>query len=254
MSEKVCPSCGKTGKAGMKYCMYCGEKLEEKDEWFSEEKPEETQLESFHEASEEISGKEEIPEDIKYQLELRTKLEELIGERSELTREIDRMMEGLSGDISIEEYKNRIKNLKNRVAELKKEEKDIEKLIKPLPLEKTSKEKEELKARLDKLKEVYRSKEISNETFEKLRKEYEKELEEVKKRHRIEKDRVESWIAQLEKERKNIQETLELLYARHKTGELSEGEYQKKKEELEKTLNRTQISLENLKIEVRQWG
>ncbi|MGQ9719799.1 MAG: hypothetical protein ACUVXA_00555 [Candidatus Jordarchaeum sp.] len=255
MSEKVCPGCGKASKAAMKYCMYCGTSLEEKDEWFSEEKIETPGLETLKETLEEnAEEKEEIPEDIRNQLELRAKLEEIIGETSALTGEIDKLMEGLSGDISIDDYKNKIKTLKNKVAELKKEREDVEKLIKPLPLEQASREKEELKERLEKLKEVYKSKEISNETFEKLRQEYESEFDEIKKKHKIEKEKVENWIVQLEKERKRIQEEIELLYARHKTGEMAEKDYQKNKESLKKQFDRTQISLENLRIEVRQWG
>ncbi|MFB0563173.1 MAG: hypothetical protein ACETWM_18385 [Candidatus Lokiarchaeia archaeon] len=254
MSEKVCPSCGKTSKAGMKYCMYCGTGLEEKDKWFSEEKAGTPELESFQEIVEKPVDNEEIPEDTRNQLELRAKLEEIIGETAALTGEIDRLMEELSGDISIDEYKNKIKALKNKVAELKKEREEVENLIKPLPLEQASREKEELKDRLAKLKEVYKSKEISNETFEKLRKEYESEFEGIKRKHKKEKGKVENWIVQLEKDRKKTQEEIELLYARHKTGEVTEEEYQKNKEELKKEFNKIQISLENLRIEIRQWG
>nr|MDO8079936.1 CdvA-like protein [Candidatus Freyarchaeota archaeon] len=254
MSEKICPRCGKPSKVGMKYCMYCGASLEKKDDWFAEEKVVISDFEPVQETIEEPLGVEEIPEDIKTQLELRTKLEEIIRETSTLTGEIDKLMEGLSGDISIEEYKNEIKTLKNRVMELRREREEVEKLIKPLPLEQLSRDKEELRERLDKLKGVYKSKEITTETFEKLRKEYESEFDEIKKKHRIEKDRVENWIVKLEKDRKKIQEEIELLYARYKTGEVTEKEYQKSKEELKKQFNRTQTSLENFRMEIRQWG
>jgi len=196
MSEKVCPNCGKTSEAGMNYCMYCGTKLEEKPTPLSEEKKETSMGESTQEIPETLVEEDKIPQDIRTQLELRAKLEEIIGETSVLKGEIDRLMEELSGEISIEEYKNKIKVLKSKVVELKKEREDVESLLRPLPLEQVAKEKEELKERLTKLKEVYRAKEISEETFERLRKEY----------------------------------------------------------ELKKELNRTQISLENLRIEIRQWG
>ncbi len=255
MSEKVCPSCGKKSKAGMKYCMYCGTSLEEQDEWFGEGKAKPPELESLQEDIEEpVENEEEIPQDTRNQLELRAKLEEIIGETSALTGEIDKLMEGLSGDISIDEYKNKIKALKNKVAELKIEREEVENLIKPLPLEQASIKKDELKERLEKLKEVHKSKEVSNETFEKLRKEYESEFEDIKRKHKKEKEKVENWVVQLEKDRKKIQEEIELLYARHKTGEVTEEEYQKNKESLKKQFNKTQISLENLRIEVRQWG
>lgn len=254
MSLKTCPKCGKTSKVGMKYCMYCGASLEKKDEWFVKEKVEISNFEPAQEIIEEPLVTEEIPEDIQTQLELRARLEEIIGETSTLTGEIDKLMEGLSGDISVEDYKNEIKTLKNRVLELRKEREEVEKLIKPLPLEQLSQEKEGLRERLDKLKGVYKSKEISSETFEKLRKEYESEFDEIKKKHRREKDRVENWIVKLEKERKKIQEEIELLYARYKTGELTDKEYQKTKEELKKQFNNTQKNLENFRMEIRQWG
>ncbi len=254
MSEKVCPNCGKTSEAGMNYCMYCGTKLEEKPTPLSEEKKETSMGESTQEIPETLVEEDKIPQDIRTQLELRAKLEEIIGETSVLKGEIDRLMEELSGEISIEEYKNKIKVLKSKVVELKKEREDVESLLRPLPLEQVAKEKEELKERLTKLKEVYRAKEISDETFERLRKEYESEFEKAKKKHKVEKEKVKNWIAQLEKDRKKIQEELELLYARYKTGEIPEEEYQKNKDELKKELNRTQISLENLRIEIRQWG
>jgi chromosome segregation ATPase len=254
MSEKACPRCGKPSKVGMKYCMYCGASLEKKDAWFAEEKVEISDFEPAKETIEEPLGVEEIPEDIKAQLELRTKLEEIIGETSTLTGEIDKLMEGLSGEISVEEYKSEIKTLKNRVMELRREREEVEKLIKPLPLEQLSREKEGLRERLEKLKSVYKSKEISSETFEKLRKEYESEFDEIRKKHRREKDRVENWIGTLEKERKKIQEEIELLYARYKTGELTDKEYQETKEELKKQFNKTQKSLENFRMEIRQWG
>ncbi|WXG40183.1 MAG: zinc-ribbon domain-containing protein [Candidatus Freyarchaeum deiterrae] len=263
MSVKLCPSCGKPSKTGMKYCMYCGTSLEKKDDWFNEgkkadwypeEKKEIPKIEPPPAPVKEPVEVDEIPEDIKTQLELRSKLEEIIGETSNLTGDIDKLMEGLSGEISIEDYKNKIKALKNRVIELKKEREEVEKLIKPLPLEQLLRQREGLKDRLEKLKEVYKSKEITNETFEKLRKEYESEFDEIKKKHRIEKDRVENWIADLERDRKKNQEELELLYARYKTGEVNENEYQKNKEELKKELKKTQVSLENFRVEMRQWG
>jgi chromosome segregation ATPase len=239
--------------------MYCGASLEKKNEWGKDEwlalgKAETSEVKPKPVPIEEPVGVEDIPQDIKTQLELRSKLEEIIGETSNLTGEIDKLMEGLSGEISIDEYKNKIKTLKNRVIELKKEREEVEKLIKPLPLEQLLRQREGLKERLEKLKEVYKSKEISNETFEKLRKEYESEFDEIKKKHRVEKDKVENWIAKLEINRKKTQEELELLYARYKTGEVKENEYQNKKEELKKELNRTQTSLENFRIEIRQWG
>ncbi|MEM2145583.1 MAG: CdvA-like protein [Candidatus Jordarchaeaceae archaeon] len=253
MSEKGCPRCGKPVKVGMKYCMYCGASLEKKDNLLAEQKVEildkPTQV-----TVEEPLVEEEIPEDIKTQLDLRTKLEEIIGETSTLSGEIDKLMEGLSGEISVEEYKNEIKTLKNRVLELRREREEVEKLIKPLPLEQLARNKEELRERLEKLKGVYKSKEISTETFEKLRKEYESEFDEIRRKHRREKDRVENWIAKLEKDRKKIQEQIELLYARYKTGELTDKEYQKEKEDLKNQFNRTQSSLENLRMEIRQWG
>jgi len=254
MSEKVCPNCGKPSKAGMKYCMYCGASLEKKDDWFGEEKRGISEFEPAQETIEQPLGEEEIPEDIKTQLELRTKLQEITSETSSLTADIDKLMEGLSGDISIDEYKNEIKNLKNRVMDLRKEREEVEKLIKPLPLEQLSKDKEGLRERLDKLKGVYKSKEVTTETYEKLRKEYESEFDDIKKKHRIEKDRVENWIAKLEKDRKKIQEETELLYARYKTGEVTEKEYQKSREDLKKQFNITQTSLENFRIELRHWG
>lgn len=254
MTEKRCPRCGKPSKVGMKYCIYCGASLEKKDDLSTEQKVEPLDFKSTQTTVEEPLVEEEIPEDIKTQLELRTKLEEIIGETSTLSGEIDKLMEGLSGDISIEEYKNEIKTLKNRVLELKREREEVEKLIKPLPLEQLARNKEELRERLEKLKGVYKSKEISTETFEKLRKEYESEFDEIRRKHRREKDKVENWIAKLEKDRKKIQEQIELLYARYKTGELTDKEYQKEKEDLKKQFNRTQSNLENLRMEIRQWG
>ncbi|MBS7247470.1 MAG: hypothetical protein QXW47_00760 [Candidatus Jordarchaeales archaeon] len=229
MDKLSCPSCGKTVTKG-RYCAFCGAEL-------------------LHEnAEEEISG------DVLEQLRLRKRIEEVTGEIAFLRSEIDKLTEQISEGKNIEEYALRVKELREKIKLVKEERKALEEKLKPLPLEKVAEERANLEKRIKRLETLREKGEISDETYEKLKKEYSEKLDQFKEEHYRQVIKIEKWIEQLKKRIKRLKNDSELIYARYMTGELTKEEYMREKEKLNKELETNSFHVEMLEFLLRKYS
>ncbi|MBS7288070.1 MAG: CdvA-like protein [Candidatus Freyarchaeota archaeon] len=199
-------------------------------------------------------GSEEIPNNVLEQLRIRKRIEEIAGEMAFLRNEIDKLTEQISEGRNIEEYALRVKELKEKIKLVKSERSSLEEKLKPLSLEKIAEERMNLEKRIKRLETIHERKEISDETYEKLKKEYGERLEQLKEEHYRQVIKVEKWIEQLKRKIKRIKNDSELLYARYMTGELTKEEYAKEKEKLSKELETNNIYAEMLELLLKKWS
>ncbi len=223
MNEVTCPSCNKKVAKG-RYCAFCGAEL-------------------FQESTE-----EEIPGDILEQLRIRKRIEEITGEMAFLRGEIDKLTKQISEGKNIEDYILRVNELKEKVKLVKGERKSLEEKLKPLPLEKVAEERSSLEKRIQRLEALREKGEISDDTYERLKKEYSERLDQLKEEHYKQVIKIEKWLEQLKKRIKRIKNDSELIYARYMTGELTKEEYAREKEKLSKELETLSVHVEILEL------
>lgn len=227
MSEVVCPRCGRT-VVKARFCAFCGAEL----------------------VKENLD--ESIPDDVLEQLMIRKRIEEVTGEIAFLKSEIDRLAKLIAESKSVEDYASKVRSLKEKIKRVSNERAILEEKVRPLSLERVAEERSSLEGRLKRLEEVFKRKEISNEAYEKLKREYSEKLEQLKEEHYKEIVKFEKWIESLKRKVKQIKEKSELLYARFVIGELTKEEYDKEKEKLDKELEVNNGYIEMLELILRK--
>ncbi len=233
MEEIECPVCGRlTLKA--KYCAFCGAELTPK--------------------SGEVAELEELPDEVVEQLRLRIRMEEIAGELASLKGEIDELVKQISEGHDVEKYRLKVKELREKAQNLKNERERLAAEIKPFPLEDVAKKRSELEERILRLDAAHGKGEVSDEVYAKLRKEYEGQLDALKRSHFKEIALVEKWIDSLKRKIKKLTEEAELLYARHIAGEIPEESYMKEKGKLESELKESRVYAEMLELILRKWS
>ncbi|MEM4587024.1 MAG: hypothetical protein QXP17_00230 [Candidatus Jordarchaeales archaeon] len=227
MGEVICPSCGRS-VIKARFCAFCGSELikENLDEG--------------------------VPNDVLEQLAIRKRIEEVTGEIAFLKSEIDRLAKVIAESKAVEDYALKVKNLKEKIKKVSSERASLEEKVKPLSLERVAEERASLEGKLKRLEEVFKRKEISNETYEKLKREYSEKLEHLKGEHYKEVIRFEKWIELLKRKVRQIKEESEILYARYAIGELTKEEYDREKEKLDKELELNNSYIEMLELILRK--
>ncbi len=235
MEEIVCPKCKRPAPQFHKFCQYCGAVL-----------PQDAVLSLLRPPD----YGEFLPEKIREQLDFRGQLAELKDEKYKCYNRVKRLEKDLSGGKkSLPEIEIELKKLKKRIKEIKALEKNLTESIKKLPFEEMLNRKETIKERMKKLDEILEAGRITEDVYHKLRKEFKAELEVVEGQFSDYDTQIKHWLSKFKSDIKESKDELGLLYARYQVGQISEEDYSKKKDELEKELKSAKRCFSILKSE-----
>ncbi|NHJ87147.1 MAG: hypothetical protein FK734_16910 [Asgard group archaeon] len=249
MVEYRCPICGKPVLPNFKFCKSCGARLP-KDMF----KQQELVVKDIHSASisdQSFSSKtddvEPIDPEIVFSLAIKGRLVIIDKEMEEILEEIENLEERVKvGLIPKEDAKDRVNELNKRFVEIKLEKKNLNKKGVPIPIFELLEKKDSSKERLDKLEGLKKDKSISEKTYEKMKREYKTAISEAETQITQELVKMEIWKAQLKKDLDAKRELLETLFVRKSTGELSEDEYNREREDLTEEIKNWEAAHEEL--------
>ncbi|MHA1629801.1 MAG: zinc-ribbon domain-containing protein [Candidatus Heimdallarchaeota archaeon] len=250
MVEYRCPVCGKPVLPTFKFCKACGARLPKRMFKEKDEPEEDLHATSFgSEITVNDSTEEDfsLTDDIVYALAVKGRLILIDKEMEEILEEIENLEERVKvGLVPKEDAKNRVDELNKRFVEIKIEKKQLKKKSTPIPIFELIDKKETAKERLSKLKGLKKEKSISQKTYEKMEREYREEIATTEKAITNELLKMERWKDQLKKQLAQKRETLETLFVRKSTGELTEDEYNKERAELSEEIKNWEAALEEL--------
>lgn len=274
-----CPYCGEPVRNDDKFCITCGKPLississnnkenkkenkkerkkkekekeeKEKQEEKENKKSEEKQEEKDKEEEEELP---ELPEDIKKQIQYRLDLNRLQITKQNLGRKLEKIEEAMEGnkyDVD-DEYAQKINSqlqaIKEISNELKEKEQSIEsKIDKPFITEQLDFEIDTKKDQLKSIVRDYKLKRLKRFAVKDLKKQYKRELEELKKKRKNIVTNIEKWMAETSMKKTELKKELEYEKAKLSAKEISEEEYQKRKREFKKDMKLVELNIETLK-------
>ncbi|MHA1356791.1 MAG: hypothetical protein ACTSRC_01630 [Candidatus Helarchaeota archaeon] len=178
----------------------------------------------------------ELSEEIIEQIALRVELRQLDSALADIRAKLEELGEMIAKMDVTAEIEQKIKVFKDKIKALKAKRERLNAEKRVLPFEKDLKERKEIQERLNNLNEAYRSKEVTESAFKKLRQEYEEKLQEIDTKSRAFKAKINLWIKKIKTDEIKIKEEEEILKARHAAGELIEDEYQTKKSKIDEKL------------------
>ncbi|NHJ03223.1 MAG: hypothetical protein EAX90_00195 [Candidatus Heimdallarchaeota archaeon] len=249
MVENRCPVCGKPVLPNFKFCKSCGARLP-KDLFKKKEPVEEIHSSSISikEEIESASAVEPIDPEIVHALAVKGRLIIIDKEMEEILEEIENLEERVKvGLIPKEDAKERVNELNKRFVEIKLEKKKTEKGSVTIPIFELMSSRDQTKDRLTKLEGLKRDKSISQKTYEKMKQEYEDTIANAEKQITQELIKMERWKDQLNKELSEKRELLETLFVRKSTGELSEDDYNERRDDLTEEIKNWEAAYEELK-------
>jgi predicted nuclease with TOPRIM domain len=229
-----CPYCGTPIKGSENFCRYCGRLIRGRV----------TQVAGQEEAPAQL----EIPTDVLDQIEIRVHLSEVEGRLKSFKEEVNEMDSLLkNADIPPGDYKERIAKIREETKRSKESKAELEEKLKPFPFEADKVQYRELKDKTDKLEKLRATKQISDEAYKSLSREYQlkkRELENMIMRDNV---NIKSWISVLSMERTSVKKQLDILSAKQAVGDLSGEGYVDKKKALEDRLALTEFATELLR-------
>lgn len=181
---------------------------------------------------------ETLSEDVIDQIALRAELEQLDQTMAEIRSKLEDLGEMISKIEVTHEIETKIKDFKNKIKEIKVKREKLNADKRDLPFEADLTEKKEIQERLKKLNEAYRSKEVAESAFKRLRGEYEQKIQAIDAKSQSFKAKINTWIKKIKSEKAQAVDQLELLKARFAAGEMGEAKYNLEKEESEEKLKR----------------
>lgn len=249
MVEYRCPVCGKPVLPNFKFCKSCGARLPK--DLFKPKKVEEDIHASSITIKKEIessSSIEPIDSEIVHALAIKGRLIIIDKEMEEILEEIENLEERVKvGLIPKEDAKERVSELNKRFVEIKLEKKKVAKGTVTIPIFDLMEKRDQTKERLIKLEGLKREKSISEKTYDKMKQEYEGTISSAAKEISQELVKMEHWKDQLKNDLAQKRELLETLFVRKSTGELSEDEYNEKRDDLTEEIKNWEAAYEELK-------
>ncbi|HUT79888.1 MAG TPA: zinc ribbon domain-containing protein [Candidatus Bathyarchaeia archaeon] len=251
MVEHRCPVCGKPVLPNFKFCKSCGARIP--TDLFHEKKENKSEMHttSFGTTpmeSSSTSSFEPIDREIVQSLAMKGRLINIDKDMDEILEEIENLEERVKvGLIPKEDAKDRVNELNKRFVELKLEKKQLKKQGAPIPIFEMMEKKDLAKERLSKLEGLKNDKSITEKTYDKMKNEYQSSILEADKQITHELIKMERWQGQLNKELAEKRELLETLFVRKSTGELSEDEYNRERDELTEDIKDWEAAYEELK-------
>ncbi len=223
------------------------------DKESEEEEEGEGETEEEEEFEEPIQDVTPLPEDVKRQVELYSEYSDIQFEKEKLDNKLDEVLEMMEDDRydSNYDFKNKVnikfKAIKEIIKEKKEKEKEIEKQMDDTFI--IQKLNNEIEAKIYQLKNLtreYRLRKLDKDTFTRLKNRYKKTKESLEKERANLEEGLKMWMQELVVEKNDIQGELRLYKGRYKSKEIAEEEYQKKKEDLEYNLKKTNAKIETV--------
>ena len=257
---RICSYCGSRARDSARFCKYCGRPLTgepgragEKPGYPSAPAPKAEVAGTGGPSGAGGAGEvREVPGEVLEQLEWRVELRELEEEKREVAKEL----EGLEGELErgerpVAELEKMIAPLKKRIKAITAREKKLESKVKPFSFEEAGKARRLWSERLEKLEELKKEGKVRESVYRRLREEYESKRREADVRYREELSKAREWLALLKSRYAAARDDLATLEARHAVGEIGEGEFQSRREELEKQASRLGSQVEILESIIR---
>ncbi len=252
MSSKkntICPYCGRNIRKTDKFCPFCGKKVIgiEKNIKKKEQKSQEpaTTVVKEPEPEKVPIKEEEIPENVLFQLELRSKIELIDSKLTEIRNQIEQLALKLTGD-DTEGIEDEVKKLGEKINKLKEEKRSLESDLVDLPFEELQKKKADIESRIAKLQNAFSLGEVSESAYKRLREEYEEKTKYLENKFAQQKVKINIWVRNMRLERDKMIENLELLKARHIAGEYSDSEYEERREKLKNNISKLETNIKIL--------
>ncbi|MCY3410370.1 MAG: zinc ribbon domain-containing protein [Candidatus Heimdallarchaeota archaeon] len=238
-----CKSCHKEAEDSWKYCRFCGTAIQVK-------KQEELAI-NEEEITKEVKEKVVFDKDLYYKvLSSRADRKEIVTRKTKLKLEINSLLEQLESGLIQRDYAlPKIKNLKAEVVEVNTKEEKFKDLPEQLPVELLLDQLDAAEKRRKKLNELKNDPAITKEALKEAYKRSDDAIKLLREEHSVISGYLKAWHNEIKIELEEERASLEQLYIRVKTGELTEGSYSEKKEDKIKkisTLNNISEMLEQM--------
>ncbi|MCG3216581.1 MAG: hypothetical protein KAS63_07640 [Candidatus Heimdallarchaeota archaeon] len=163
----------------------------------------------------------------------------LLKNKKDLEDEINKLLDRVKNKlIPRDEALPRIKKLKKEVEEVSKKEKLFENFSAILPIEEIIEDRSNVRTKLKKLSALKGDKAVSKATLEEMETKFKKNIENLTIKLNIELAKMRKTFDALEGKMKSLQRGLEVLYVNSQTGEISESDYKKHKQEKSKEIDK----------------
>ena len=163
----------------------------------------------------------------------------LLKKKADLDDEINKLLDRVKNKlVPRDEALPRIQKLKEEVEEVSIKEKDFENFSAILPIEEIIEDRSNIRTKLKKLSALKGDKAVSKATLEEMETKFKKNIENLTIKLNIELAKMRKTFDALERKMKSLQRELEVLYVNSQTGELTETEYSKQKQEKSKEIDR----------------
>jgi chromosome segregation ATPase len=237
MSNQQCPECGRKLKPNAKFCSYCGVSLNTRQRTQTTVQTQATSATPIpsNELAKEV---EAIPPTVESALIMRGKLEGIRSQKAALEEEQETIkVKQLVGELSEKEATSQSEKLKSRLDPISKEIEDLENKANT-PLEQLQQEKKVQEGRIQRLDELRKSGEVDDAIYKRLSSEYGEKLTETK--HQLENaiSQANSWLAQLEDRKQQLEFDKETLQIRARIDEVSKRDVNKQLKAIDDELNK----------------
>ena len=156
----------------------------------------------------------------------------LLKKKVDLDDEINKLLDRVKNKlIPRNEALPRIKEIKEEVEIISVQEDKFENFSAILPIEEIIEDRNNEKKKLKKLSALKGDKAVSRATIEEMETKYEKNIQNLELKLNVELAKMRKTFDALENKMKTLQRDLEILYVNSQTGEISEKDYQKFKQE-----------------------
>jgi chromosome segregation ATPase len=234
-SRLSCPYCGTPIKGNETFCRYCGRLIGGR-------------ASAIFAGREQPSAALEIPKDVFDQIDVRVQLISADSKLKACKEEVNEMDSLLkNADIPLSEYRDRIAKLRDEIREAKEQKNSLEEKMKPFPFEEHRKAYEDLKERIDKLEKLHSAKQISDEAYRSLGREYQLKKRELENMISTDTSDIKNWINLLNIEKNSVKRRLDIISAKQAVGDLSDQSYAQEKKDLENKLALSEFGMDLLK-------
>lgn len=234
-SRLSCPYCGTPIKGNETFCRYCGRLIGGRASAISA-------------GREEPSAQLEIPKDVFEQIDVRVQLgltDSKLKAYKEEVNEMDSLLK--NADIPLSEYRDRIAKLRDEIREAKEQKNSLEEKLKPFPFEEHKKLYGDLKEKTDKLEKLHLARQISDEAYRSLSREYQLKKRELENMISSDTSNLKNWINLLNIDRSSVKKRLDIMSAKQAVGDLTDQSYAEEKKDLQNKLALTEFGIDLLK-------
>lgn len=229
-----CPYCGTPIKGSENFCRYCGRLIRGTITPSSVQEGPSIEL--------------EIPNDVLEQIEIRVQLNAIDNRLRTFKEEVNEMDSLLkNADIPLGDYKDRIAKIREETKTAKESKTELEQKVKPFPFEAHKAQYSELKDKTEKLEKLRATKQIGDEAYKTLSREYQFKKRELENMISNDNTSIKNWVNLLTIERTSVKKQLDIISAKQAVGDLSDEGYVEEKKRLQDRLAMTEFATELMK-------